>query len=231
MTSKNPSKTLIKYKFTPKEKERGEITRAESGTIYYLIEGRNAWHSTWVQTYGKNCMHTDLKTAKKFAEKNRINGSVFTIQELPCLVLRTSLKTVVITEINNNKILENHILMLEKENIAKKDLHSLQKRCSDVSEMVKSFFPESFFWRRKVRKDNSIMVLEHQNSDIKIHKEKHGHSALSSVSHGGDFPLNWVSSSVRTIKTPPSNISKNINALISSHEIINYEKTLLIKKK
>lgn len=68
--------------------------------IFYLIRGRNAWHSTWVTHYFDRCMHDTLATAKAWAEELRERGSVFTIREQPALAFRSAIGAVLVTEIN-----------------------------------------------------------------------------------------------------------------------------------
>ena len=68
--------------------------------IYYCYYGRNAWYSTWVQKYYKNCMHASFDSAKGFAEINRKQGSVFYIKELPALYIESGSYPILVTQIN-----------------------------------------------------------------------------------------------------------------------------------
>jgi hypothetical protein len=55
---------------------------------YRILDGRNAWHSTWVDRYYPGMFSLSLNTAKWRVECNRTQGSKWTIQMLPsCLVL------------------------------------------------------------------------------------------------------------------------------------------------
>lgn len=65
------------------------IEERDIACLYYLIEGRNAWHSTWTNWYRDGCMHTTLDAAKMSAERQRKPGSKFYIREIPALVLKS----------------------------------------------------------------------------------------------------------------------------------------------
>ena len=62
-----------------------EIISTQIKKIYYLVTGRNAWHSTWVQHFYKRCISTDYRDLENDAEKRRGAGTVFYIEELPAL--------------------------------------------------------------------------------------------------------------------------------------------------
>lgn len=69
---------------------------------YFVFYGRNAWHSTWIQRYLSNgaiCMSIDY--AKTVAEKWRRQGSVLQVDELPALLIQTSNRSFLVTEIND----------------------------------------------------------------------------------------------------------------------------------
>lgn len=68
---------------------------------YYLGYGRNAWYSTWVNLYIPRSVATDFTELKHFAEKQRVQGSVFKILAIPMLVLRYEKNTFAIAPIND----------------------------------------------------------------------------------------------------------------------------------
>lgn len=86
-----------------------ELIAIDAKKIYYLISGRNAWHSTWVQHYYPNCIATRVSDLEKDAEKRREIGSVFYIQELPALCFETNLGTFLATVINSQSPLEHYL--------------------------------------------------------------------------------------------------------------------------
>ena len=63
------------------------ITSISVKKIYYLVTGRNAWHSTWVQHFYKKCISTEIKELERDSVKRRKAGTVFYIEELPALCL------------------------------------------------------------------------------------------------------------------------------------------------
>jgi hypothetical protein len=68
--------------------------------IFYLGYGRNAWHGKWINRYRSDRMSFDKVELQSAAERLRIPGSVFKIESLPLLVLRTNRETFGICEIN-----------------------------------------------------------------------------------------------------------------------------------
>ena len=85
--------------------EQRKIFSAKLIKIYYLSEGRNAWWSTWCTTFEKNgSFHTSLISAKRHAESRRVQGTVFTIEEIPAICLYTTDGLIVIASINSQHI-------------------------------------------------------------------------------------------------------------------------------
>jgi hypothetical protein len=87
--------------------------------VYYLITGRNAWHSTWVRQYYKNCISTESRELERDAERLRERGTTFQIQELPGICLETKSGCAVLTEINTFYPLKNYdpISYLKNKNV------------------------------------------------------------------------------------------------------------------
>jgi hypothetical protein len=76
--------------------------------IYYLVTGRNAWHSTWVQHFYKRCISTECRELEGDAEKKREAGTVFYIEELPALCLELNSGCFILTEINTHYPLKDY---------------------------------------------------------------------------------------------------------------------------
>lgn len=68
--------------------------------VFYVLRGRNAWHSTWVEHYFADCMHTSFLSAKRNAESRRGPGNVFRVIEKPALRIDLPHRSHVITEID-----------------------------------------------------------------------------------------------------------------------------------
>lgn len=89
--------------------EKLPIARRSLRKIYYISHGRNAWNSTWVRKYKDGCLHTTLQSAKQAAEKWRVSGSVFYIEQVPALVLSTDGPySIIITQINEDWPLKDY---------------------------------------------------------------------------------------------------------------------------
>ncbi|MFC4974836.1 hypothetical protein ACFPTY_10185 [Halomonas beimenensis] len=167
------------------------VNKIQCGVVYHVVEGRNAWHSTWVSQYSKKSMHTSLKSAKEYAERCRKSGSVFRIKELPCLVFRTCKKTVIITAINSSKPLSEHYLACECLEDFGEIVSDYRKRLSCSRDMVKGFFPNSFGWKRSVKKKDHVIILEHENNEIRVEPLKSESKLFVSKSVGSDNFLEW----------------------------------------
>lgn len=81
---------------------------ARAVKLFFLIRGRNAWHSTWVQHYSPGAMTTDLQSALNNAEKRRTQGSAFYIDEWPALAIDTEAGVFLITQINTKTPLAHY---------------------------------------------------------------------------------------------------------------------------
>ena len=76
--------------------------------VYVLIRGRNAWHSTWVTNYkGTGAVYLTLDEAKRAAEKQRVQGSVFYIRQVPAVALNSREGTVVMVEFHSDTCFGN----------------------------------------------------------------------------------------------------------------------------
>src|SRR5947208_11890730 len=77
--------------------------------MYFCSTGRNAWHGM-INRYGPvRCMHNTLTGAQQFAENQRVQGSVFYIEELPTLLLiEQDFFCVLVTQINTKHPLKDY---------------------------------------------------------------------------------------------------------------------------
>jgi hypothetical protein len=73
---------------------------ARLATVHFLTDGRNAWHSTWVNRYFPGAITGRDATARQQAERQRLQGSVFVITPTPALVLQSDKLTLVGVEVN-----------------------------------------------------------------------------------------------------------------------------------
>jgi hypothetical protein len=69
--------------------------------VTLLVEGRNAWHSTWIRRYrGDAAMFTNQSSARDAAERRRKQGSVFYVFDTPALLLFGVRTTCIATDIH-----------------------------------------------------------------------------------------------------------------------------------
>jgi hypothetical protein len=84
----------------PAETRSSRFHAARLGAVYFLTNGRNAWHSTWINRYGPRSISGRLSTVRQWAEQRRVQGSVFYIERMPALVLQADDLTLVGVEVN-----------------------------------------------------------------------------------------------------------------------------------
>lgn len=177
------------------------VTGVSKGVIYYVFSGRNAWHSTWITRYSAGCMHTTLESAKKYAEKRRVRGTVFYIKQLPCLIIRSNNKCVLITEINNDNPLCQYSPNATTSHVAyglqkiENALDNYMKIGTPLNGLVLSFRPDSRFWNARPSTEDSVIILSSENSVLPVEKSNTDHLlAYKSYSHGGNYYLGWSKS-------------------------------------
>ena len=142
---------LVEYDFKGSGEEVKNVIIC---VLYYVYEGRNAWHSTWVNKYSNGCMHESLNSAKNHCEKLRKQGSVFYISQLPCIVFRSLQKALIVTEINSENPLSYY----------KQNLYSdLQK---NIRAVANSFRPDSSYWTTPKPSKDSVVILKSNNCGI-----------------------------------------------------------------
>ncbi len=141
------------------------VQSAESKRIYYLIRGRNAWHSTWVQHYFPGCMSTKLSDAESDAERKRGNGNVFYIKELPALAFQCSKGVFLVTQINTTSPLigySPHAVTKgasEGRVLAPNAKNCYLRQGSPLELLDLSFEHDSRFWKRAPPPTNSVIRL------------------------------------------------------------------------
>ncbi len=143
--------------------------KCEPIKLYHLTQGRNAWHNTWRQSYfDKSSFHLELSEAQEAAEPFRVQGSTWTIVELPACSFISQRHSLLITEINTKRPLATFC----------EDIESV---CGDsLLSLAQAFRPT---------KPDSVVrlvseVIEFSQLGEKLHYFK-------SESHGGSSPLSW----------------------------------------
>lgn len=156
---------------------------------YYVWTGRNAWWSTWSTRYSPGCFHRTLESAKAFCEKQRVQGTVFYIDELPSLALLAPDRTLVVSEINTNHFLATYDV---------KRLTSITTALPVSSMTLQQFWYlfriESALWPVDFPKFNSAFVSFDKNTTpFETIDKKQELFSYSSKSNGPDYQLGWRS--------------------------------------
>ena len=169
--------------------------------LYYISTGRNAWNSTWVKQYQHGCMHLSLAGAEAFAEQHRIQGTRFTIRQLPALlVCGDDCSGILITEINTRTPLKGYSAVAVKP--MSEASGPLIEKASDnylsagqcLVGAALSFSPDSRFWLRKPPEKDRIIMLHLELSDEAPEVLESGLlRAWSSYSVGSRYRLGWKS--------------------------------------
>lgn len=76
------------------------VEQVGAACIYYVQDGRNAWHSTWVRRYYSDTFHLSLFAAQRAAEVLRVQGSVFRLVTLPVVHFKTSSASLLVSELH-----------------------------------------------------------------------------------------------------------------------------------
>ena len=167
-------------------------------TLYYLHNGRNAWHSRWVRQYTEGCMHSDEQSAKASAERQRTQGSVFYISEIPALLCRCSAGVIAVTEINTTQPLAGyspHALTAHPPIGAKKIdgfLDCYMVKGAPMRGLALSFDRGSRFWTKQPSLRNSVIMVGADDPSVEFNANKSGvFSSARSYSNGSQYLLGW----------------------------------------
>jgi hypothetical protein len=174
------------------------VVRRGARKLYFLHDGRNAWHSTWVQHHHDGCMHSTWQGAASHAERLRKQGSVFFIHELPAVVLQAESLVLAFTQINTDDVLEGYSphAMTSEAPYGKQLRDDARNNYlilgSALGGAWLSLEPDSRFWRKRPPPRNSVVrVLAHGGLDD---FERCGRGKLKrfrSYSVGAEYLLNW----------------------------------------
>ena len=169
-----------------REKLLFAINEVKLEKIYYVSDGRNAWHSTWIQRYGEGCMHTSLSSAKCYCEGQRVQGSMFKIQELPALVFSCGGDRIIITQINSKNIFS----VIDWELLTKlTDI--LPLLTMTLEQQTQIFRPDSPIWKGQMPRNNLLILYGSGENDIDGLSPDDILMARKSYSVGADHYLNW----------------------------------------
>lgn len=176
------------------------VLRKSIRKLYYVHDGRNAWHSTWVQRYLDGCMHSSLSSAKKYAENLRVRGSVYYINEIPALLLESESLVLAVTQLNCTDVLVGYSSNAVTNEAAsgKQKIENMRRnyltRGSPIEGAFLSFEPDSHFWKNTPPPRDSVIRVLCEDSIRDF--EPLGKGALGghkSISCGSQYLLGWSS--------------------------------------
>lgn len=172
------------------------IENIDACSIFYCFRGRNAWHSTWSTRYSENCMHPNFNSAQLVAEQGRQRGSVFYIELLPALMLKSRNLKFLITQINENKPLGQYSANALRE-WPDEDVKRADRRDNyltfgaSIRGALGSFAHNSRFWATRQPERDSIIVLYADDGQQFEPLSRTKSVKWASKSIGKYYYLNW----------------------------------------
>lgn len=210
--------SLLKIKSELEATSRRRIKSISACKIYYVHDGRNAWHGTWIQRWYEDSFHLRWEDARMFAEKSRKQGSVFHIIEIPAFAIHFSKGYALITELNVEAPLLSYRPPADKFELGKRFGHAGQwwrfypdlapalvhrqlenvtrqgkiKVFNYLDEAINSFCDESLFWAHE-NSNRTIVRLLGSNSEglPEVLTKRKALKAWRSRSVGGGWYLSW----------------------------------------
>ena len=170
--------------------------------LFFLVAGRNAWHSTWINRYTPGSLQASFLGAAATAEKRRVQGTTFVIKELPALKFSSNSGHLLVTEINCRQPLK-HYSPDALSNELKQGLEFIDGHQdnyfsvgSPIMGAALSFRPDSRFWRISPPLRNRVLVLGTENKEQDF-EQIHLSNALPALwrwpssSSGSAYKLDW----------------------------------------
>ena len=173
---------------------------------YYISEGRNAWHSTWNQTYvPHNSLYSSLDEAKRFAEKNRKPGSVFYINLIPGILIKTQKCDALVIQINSKKPFSQYSLhrvdkkFLLNNSLKYKRLRIFLRRGVPLNIALKTFEADGENWLDNQSLYNNIIIEYGYECDV-VWDDFGSDECVNyqSYAQGSQYNLGWTQSKDRS---------------------------------
>lgn len=148
------------------------ITGIFGSKVWYVHDGRNAWHRTWVERYTDGCLHLGLREAQLYCEGLRTRGSVFCIQERPSIRIETATGVLVVTEVSTKRPLACYspvaVDSATPEDLAffGVDGPAPLRIGESLTSLAMSFRTAAPFWREPLPKDDTIVLAWVQRSKL-----------------------------------------------------------------
>lgn len=140
------------------------------GKVFHFWQGRNAYWGSWSSLYpGHKAFWPDLEAAKKEIASRRVQGSTWTLVDVPVVVIAGKKKALVVGEINTDVPLDGFV--------------PFRRRLSTLSEFGAYFKPH---------KRNSVFRILCPNGIVK--PAELPFRERRSSSYGGYYKLDWTGS-------------------------------------
>ena len=182
-------------------------------SAFFLSDGRNAWHSTWVRRYLQDCLHTDFGTAREAAERHRTNGSVFYITEIPALVICTTNSMIFVVQINRHQPFEHFRPNGSQWRAGRrKSIHAALPVGNEASATMLALSAESMYWDIPPIEDEPVLAARFLGKEGELISFSDKNCVqFKSNSAGSHTKLDWnieagkhLSASIRRVLRTPA---------------------------
>lgn len=174
--------------------------------VYYVFYGRNAWHSTWIKRYTRNCFQPSCDSMQDVAERLRKRGSVLYAEEIPGIIVTSSSSNVVLTQINTDEPFSNlcgtHQASETKTFFESSFSYKFRRKYSNreflvdehtmLSDFLRCLRHDSTFWLNMPPKDNSLIAETVDTPEIYSSISSSPFCAWKGRSQGNYLSLDWV---------------------------------------
>lgn len=100
--------------------------------LHYGSDGRNAWHSTRVRRYYPSSISFNETSVREWLEHRRVQGSTFTLTELPCLCFHDGSRVAILTDINDPTFPARTRELVRRRGVAKAIRETLGRRSQSM---------------------------------------------------------------------------------------------------
>lgn len=195
------------------------LLSVEQGVVVLLIRERNAWNSTWVKHYLKNAtMYTNVDSAKAGAERQRQRGNVFSIREVPAILLRGERSSVALTDAHpDNPFGAYTATSRVRDTRFGRYVTGLYPGVS-VYDSVQSFRHDSGFWTGPRPNVHSLRTgrLDAAAQLRRIPKTLY---AATSFGQGSNYYLGWKQEDSRQVSKAARQLARQWQGMLASAEL------------
>jgi len=180
--------------FTHQELLKSDLKDLRLVKVFLLITGRNAWHSTWSTRYSRQrAIFSSFEEAKNVAENIRIQGSQFTIREIPALAFYSLSGIIVICEFHSRPQYSNLKLdrIAEALRLNNKLVKAIQPFRATSDDFWTKPFPDS---------DSFIVSVVPLSQKLNLLPEQRDLKSWKSSSSGPRYYLHWNQVGARQIE-------------------------------